>query len=83
MGVVPSLETRKKIGATKAGSKNPNFGKVSTNALPVNVYDTHEKTTQTFQSRIELKNYLGIDYNTINKSIKSGKLYKKRYLIFV
>jgi len=83
MGVVPSLETRDKIRATKVGTYNPNFGKVSTNALPVNVYDTVSKETLTFKSRIALKNYLGADYKTINNAIKSRKLYKKRYLIFI
>ena len=82
MGVVPSLETRKKIGLTKAGDKNPNYGKVSTNALPVNAYDTQEKKFLNYQSRIELKKNLGIDYATISSLIESGRQYKGRYIIY-
>jgi hypothetical protein len=52
-------------GNSRAGEKNPNFGKVSTNALSIKIYDCKDNKFTTFDSHIGLKKALGIDYKTI------------------
>ena len=76
---------------SKPSELNPMFGRkhlrsskiLISNKIskPVTLFDVNNNYILTFNSNVQLSEYLGCDKSTVGKYIKSGKLYKGMYYI--
>jgi hypothetical protein len=72
-------ETRAKMSDSKSGTLNPMFGKISGNAMSINVYSLDNKLVRSFTSQVAAAKWLGVSNITVSNYIKSGKVWNKLY----
>ena len=65
----------------RSGANNPMYGKVPTHAMTINVYSIHKGLVHTFSSQVACGKWLDISHTTVQNYIKSGKVFRKQYLI--
>jgi len=72
-------ETRAKMSDSKSGTLNPMFGKISGNAMTINVYSLDNVLVRSFTSQVAAAGWLGVSNITVSNYIKSGKVWNKLY----
>ena len=89
-GKFHSEESKMKISLSKIGLKNPMYGKshseesrmkisLAVSLGKVEIYDLSNKLINTFDNATLASKYLNIHKSTVNRYIKSGKIYKNQY----
>jgi group I intron endonuclease len=76
-----SNETRVKISDALTGPNNPMYGKVPTHAITVNVNSIDNVLVRSFSSQVACAKWLNVSEFTVRNYIKSGKVFRKQYLI--
>jgi hypothetical protein len=66
-----------------SGSNHPNYGKVPANAMTVNVNSLDNKLVCSFSTggQVACAKWLDISETMVRKYVKSGKVFRKQYLI--
>jgi len=77
--ILHTPETRAKMSDSKSGTLNPMFGKISGNAMSINVYSLDNKLVRSFTSQVAAAKWLGVSNITVSNYIKSGKVWNKLY----
>jgi len=72
-------ETRAKMSDSKSGTLNPMFGKISGNAMSINVYSLDNSLVRSFSSQVAAAEWLGVSNTTVLNYVKSGKVWNKIY----
>jgi hypothetical protein len=66
------------------GALNPMYGKsgdLSPVSIQVNVYSLDNVLVRSFTSQVAAAEWLSVNQSTVSKYIKSGKVFRKQYLI--
>ena len=83
-GCTHTPETKAQMSDAKTGAKHPMYGKsweLSPVSIPVNVYSLDDTLINTFSSQVAAANWLNVYEGTVRNYIKSGKVFRKQYLI--
>ena len=93
LGFKHSEATKLRMSINNAKEKHPFYGKKrseetilrmsinSKRALTVKINDINTNETKVFRSNVQAGKYLGVRERTIRNYKKSGRIYKKKYLI--
>jgi NUMOD1 domain len=65
--------------AFESGANNPMYGKVSANAMTINVYDIDNVLVHSFPSQVAAAEWLGVNQSTVSRYLKSGKVWNNQY----
>ena len=65
--------------AKMSGANNPMYGKVSANAMTIDVYDLDNVLVRSFSSKLAAANWLNTSPRTVSRYIESGKVWNKLY----
>ena len=57
------------------------YGKVPTHAMTVNVYSLDNQLVRSFSSQVACAKWLDVSEGTVRLYVKSGKVFRKQYLI--
>lgn len=69
------------VNAFASGEDNPRFGLVGPNAQDVSVYNTENVFIEDFRSMTDAARWLNTSRQTVAKYIKSGRVFKGKYII--
>jgi NUMOD3 motif len=70
--------------AFQSGPLHPMYGKFGitpTNAMTVNVYSLDNQLVRSFSSQVACAKWLDVSEGTVRLYVKSGKVFRKQYLI--
>ena len=73
-------ESLKKMSEANSGTKHYNWNKPAHNVKSVSLYDLENNLINNFKSKSELADYLGITRRTVNNYLKSGKVFKDKWV---
>lgn len=73
-------ETLKKMSEANSGTKHYNWNKPAHNVKSVSLYDLEDNLIKNFKSKSELADYLGITRRTVSNCLKSGKVFKDKWV---
>lgn len=73
-------ETLKKMSEANSGTKHYNWNKPAHNVKSVSLYDLEDNLIKNFKSKSELADYLGITRRTVSNYLKSGKVFKDKWV---
>lgn len=73
-------ETLKKMSEANSGTKYYNWNKPAHNVKSVSLYDLEDNLIKNFKSKSELADYLGITRRTVSNYLKSGKVFKDKWV---
>ena len=73
-------ETLKKMSEANSGTKHYNWNKPAHNVKSVSLYDLEDNLIKNFKSKSELADYLGITRRTVRNCLKSGKVFKDKWV---
>jgi len=80
-GKTLSEETRAKMSSSQSGANHPMFGKISGNAMTVNVYSIDNVLVHSFPSQVAAAKWLNTSRRTVSRYIESGKVWNNQYRI--
>lgn len=73
-------ESLRKMSEANSGTKHYNWNKPAHNVKSVSLYDLEDNLIKNFKSKSELADYLGITRRTVNNYLKSGKVFKDKWV---
>jgi len=79
LGYKHTEDARAKISKAQTGTLNSMSGKISGNAMSINVYSLDNKLVRSYTSQVAAAKWLGVSNRTVSNYIKSGKVWNKLY----
>lgn len=73
-------ESLRKMSEANSGTKHYNWNKPAHNVKSVSLYDLENNLIKNFKSKSELADYLGVTRRTVNNYLKSGKVFKDKWV---